>query len=212
MGRFVEKYIVPVIVPFVILAIIILIFSGIGELFLSLFQPGDTPDRLDRPELWTGITILLGIIAVMAFLSSRPKGALGPLEKQVAIGSRPLWADELPPVNVTALRGTPGTVADIDAGYTLYAGSGAIGRVLGILPGGSDYGKRFSGFLHAEGVGHASNELWIPFEAVSAVYPETHSAFLAIKGDETESFGWTSPPETITRGAPRHQSAADKLK
>ena len=160
----------------------------------------------------TLVFIALGIIALVAFLASRPKGSLGALEKQVAIGSRPLWSDDLPPVNATALRGTPGTIADIQAGYTLYAGSGAIARVLGILPGGSDYGKRFSGFLHAEGVGHAANELWIPFEAVSAVYPESQSAFLAIKGDETESFGWTSPPESITRGAPRHQSAADKVK
>jgi hypothetical protein len=212
MGKFSEKYIIPVVVPFVILAVIILVFSGIGELFLGLFQPGDTPDRLDRPELWTAIGILLAIIALMAFLSSRPKGALGPLEKQVAIGSRPLWADELLPVNRTALRGTPGTVADIEAGYTVYAGSGALARVLGILPGGTDYGKRFSGFLYTEGVGHAAKEMWIPFEAVTAVYPESHSVFLAIKGDEAESFGWTSPPETITRGTPRHQSSADKVK
>jgi hypothetical protein len=211
MGRFAEKYINPIILPFAILAVIILIFSGIGELFLALFQPGDS-DRLDRPELWAGVVILFGIIGLMAFLASRPAGTLGRLEEQVAIGSRPLWADELPPVNVTALRGTPGTVADIQAGYTLYAQSGAIGRVLGLLPGGSDYGKRFSGFLYAEGVGHASRELWIPYEAVTAVYPESQSVFLAIKGDETESFGWTTPPESITRGASRHQSAADKIK
>jgi hypothetical protein len=54
--------------------------------------------------------------------------------------------------------------------------------------------------------------MWIPFEAVTAVYPETQSAFLAIKGDEAESFGWTSPPESMTRGESRPASAADRVK
>ena len=36
--------------------------------------------------------------------------------------------------------------------------------------------------------------MWIPWEAVYAVYPETGSAFLAAKGDEIEHFGWNLPP------------------
>ncbi|MBA3275756.1 MAG: hypothetical protein H0T72_08175, partial [Chloroflexia bacterium] len=44
---------------------------------------------------------------------------------------------------------------------------------------------------------------WIPFEAVMSVYPETRSAFLAIKGDETEHFGWNVPPESVRRGPAR---------
>jgi hypothetical protein len=35
---------------------------------------------------------------------------------------------------------------------------------------------------------------------VLAVYPETNSVFLAIKGDETEHFGWNRPPEGLRRG------------
>ncbi len=212
MGKFFEKYINPFMLPFGILAVILLILAGIGELYLALFVPGDTTDRLDRPELWASIAILLGVIALIAFVATRPKGSLGPLEKDVMFGRHPLGSHELPPVDARAVRGTPGTVTDINAGYTLYAQSGALATVTGLLPGGSDYGKRFSGFMYAEGVGHAAKELWIPFEAVTAVYPETQSAFLAIKGDETEAFGWTSPPETITRGASKHQSAADRIK
>ena len=36
--------------------------------------------------------------------------------------------------------------------------------------------------------------MWIPIEAVSAVYPERSSAFLAIAGDEIEAYGWHNPP------------------
>lgn len=212
MSKFLDKYVVPVLLPLVLAVIIGAILMTIGETFLAVFQPGDTKDRIDRPELWVGVGILLVVIAAMAFLASRPKGALGPLDREVAIGSRPLGADQLPPVDKTRVRGRLGTVQDIEAGFTLYAQSGALARVIGLLPGGTDYGKRFSGFMHAEGLGHAAKELWIPFEAVTAVYPESRSVFLAIKGDETEAFGWTSPPESITRGAPKHQSAADRLK
>lgn len=212
MGRFFEKYINPFVLPFGLLAIILVVLAGVGELYLGIFVPGDTPDRLNRPELWTSIGILLGVIAIIAFVATRPKGSLGVLEKDVVVGSTPLWSDELPAVDATAIRGEPGTVSDINAGYTLYAQSGAIGQVLGLLPGGTDYGKRFSGFMHVEGIGHAAKQMWIPFEAVSAVYPETQSAFLAIKGDETEAFGWTSPPESMTRGEAKHKPAADRVK
>lgn len=211
MGKFLDRYIVPVLLPLVLLAVIGLVLSGIGESFLGVYQGGEK-DRLDRPELWIGIGILLGVIALMWFLVSRPKGALGVFDKQVAVGSQGLWDDQLPPVDSTRIRGQLGTVQDISAGYTLYAQSGALARVIGLLPGGTDYGKRFSGFMYAEGQGHTAKELWIPFEAVTAVYPETKSAFLAIKGDETEAFGWTSPPESMTRGSSRHQPPSDRIK
>lgn len=212
MGKIIERYIGPFLVPFVILGVILAVLVAVGELYLALFIPGDTPDRLNRPELWTSLGILLGVIAIIAFFATRPKGSLGPLEKDVVIGRKAMWSDEMPPVDARALRGTPGTTADLNAGYTLYAQSGAIGQVLGILPGGMDYGKRFSGFMHVEGMGHTAKQMWIPFEAVSAVYPESQSAFLAVKGDEAESFGWTSPPESMTRGEARHKSAADRIK
>lgn len=212
MGRIFEKYINPFVLPLGILVIILAVLAGVGEMYLALFVPGDTPDRLNRPELWTSIGILLGVIAIIAFVASRPKGSLGILEKEVMFGRKPLWSDELSPVDARALSGQPGTIGDLNAGYTLYAQSGAIGTVLGILPGGTDYGKRFSGFMHVEGMGHTAKQMWIPFEAVTAVYPESQSAFLAIKGDEAESFGWTSPPETMTRGESKHKSPTDRVK
>jgi hypothetical protein len=212
MGKNFEKYIGPFLLPIGLLVIVVGVLALVGEMYLAMFIPGDTPDRLNRPELWTSLGILLGVIAIIAFVSSRPKGSLGPLEKDVVIGRQPLWADELPPVDARAISGEPGTIDDLNAGYTLYAQSGTFGRVLGLLPGGTDYGKRFSGFMHVEGHGHAEKQMWIPFEAVTAVYPETQSAFLAIKGDEAESFGWTSPPESMTRGESRPASAADRVK
>src|SRR5690606_39189556 len=118
-----------------------------------------------------------------------------------------MWDDALPPVDSRARFGELGAAQDIAAGYTLYAASGALATVQGVLPGGVDYGRKFSGMLYATGVKSAAKELWIPLEAVTAVYPESHSAFLAIKGDETEALGWTAPPEGMTRGAKKHVSA-----
>lgn len=191
-----------------VIAIGILI-TLIGRSFISVYQGGN-PDRLDRPELWIGIGILVGVITIMGILSRQPEDA-GILGKEVAIGSTGMWDDALPPVDAAAKHGERGTTADIAEGYKLYAASGQLAVANGVLPGGSDFGRRYSGMIYAQGVKSASKELWIPFEAVTAVYPETRSAFLAINGDETEFLGWTSPPEGMTRGA-KKVSAADKIK
>jgi hypothetical protein len=201
-SRFRHRLIDPFVIPIVVIAITWFGLMTIGKTFLAAFEGGEV-DRIDRPELWIGVGIVVGIIALMGFLATRPRGTTGPLEKPVAIGSRPFFEEPLPPVDSRARTGTPGTAADITDGYTLYAQSGALAVVHGVLPGGSDYGKRFAGFLYAEGLAGASKELWIPIEAVTAVYPESRSAFLAIKGDETEHFGWNIPPETVRRGPSR---------
>jgi hypothetical protein len=101
--------------------------------------------------------------------------------------------------------GREGTVADIAEGYTLYARNGPLAKVLGTVPGSEEYGRRFSGYLYATGLYGASAQMWVPYEAVIAVYPETQSAFLSIKGDETEHFGWTTPPLSVSRKAPRSE-------
>ena len=61
------------------------------------------------------------------------------------------------------------------------------------------------GVLYAAGLHGANAELWIPVEAVWAVFPETQSAFLAAKGDEVEHFGWNLPPQSFRRDRPPHE-------
>jgi len=202
-GSLKQRWIDPFVMPILVVAVTVGLIAGMGESLLSIFEPGDTKDRLDRPELWYALVLSLVIIGGAGFLATRPKGTTGPLEKDVAIGSRPFFSDPLPPVDVLARAGTPGTVSDIGPGYTLYAQSGALAKVEGVLPGSQDWGKRFAGFFYAHGMHGASDELWIPFEAVMSVYPETKSAFLAIKGDETEHFGWNVPPESMRRAPAR---------
>lgn len=197
--RLIDPFVMPVIVILVLGAAII----TLGESLLTLFQPGDTKDRLDRPELWAALGLAVVVIGGCGFLATRPKGTTGPLENEVVIGKQPFFQDPLPPVSSRARTGEPGTVGDIAPGYTLYAQSGALAEVIGVLPGATDFGKKFAGFFYAKGMHGASNELWIPFEAVMSVYPETHSAFLSIKGDETEHFGWNVPPESVRRGPAR---------
>lgn len=210
MSKFRQQYLDSVVLPVGGLILIGVLITAIGTLFINTYQGGEK-DRLDRPELWIGIGILLGVIAIMGVLARMPEDS-GFLGKEVAIGGVGMWDDALPPVDSRARYGELGTASDIAEGFTLYAASGALATVQGVLPGGVDYGRKFSGMLYASGVKSASKELWIPFEAVTAVYPESRAAFLAIKGDETEALGWTAPPEGMTRGAKKHVSANDKVK
>lgn len=210
MNKFRQQYIDSVVLPVgTLIGIGILIYT-IGSVFINVYQGGEK-DRIDRPELWIGTGIVVGVIALMALLSRQPENA-GVLGKDVAIGDVGMWDDALPPVDPTAKYGELGSTADIAEGFTLYAASGALATVNGILPGGVDYGRRYSGMIYAEGVKSASKELWIPYEAVTAVYPESKAAFLAIRGDETEALGWTSPPEGMTRGSKKPIPASERVK
>lgn len=200
MGGYIKRHLIdPFIMPIIIIGLLAAVVIGVGETLLGLFQPGDTKDRLDRPELWFALGLSILVIFGLAFLFSRPKGALGPVDRDIAIGDRAIFDPPLPPVDELARSGARGTVGDIEEGYTLYAENGALAVVRGLLPGATDYGKRFNGFIYAHGLSGASDELWIPVEAVMSVYPETRSAFLAVKGDETEHFGWHVPPESLRR-------------
>jgi len=201
--RMKQRLIDPFVMPLIVVGVTVGLIVTMGETLLAMFQPGDTKDRLDRPELWGALVLALAIIGIAGFLATRPQGTTGPLERDVVIGGRPFFEEPLPPIEARARAGEPGRVADIEPGYTLYAQSGKLADVVGVLPGATDFGKRFAGFLYSKGVYGASEELWIPFEAVMSVYPETRSAFLAIKGDETEHFGWNVPPESVRRGPAR---------
>lgn len=218
MSLFTRKVVAPVIIAVGSFLLVIMMLSGFGELLLQLYVPGDTPDRLDRPELWTALGAAAVVIFGLGFWASRSGGDDGVLDRDVVIGKRsffPRRAGESEEEHegqqdMAALRaGERGTIGDIAEGYTLYAANGPLGVVDGVLGGGVDHGKTFSGFLYARGLRGASREMWVPFEAVTAVYPESKTAILSIRGDETEHFGWNTPPESIRRGPPRHDTSVD---
>ena len=83
-----------------------------------IFQPGDTKDRLDRPELWFALALGLAIIGVCGFIATRPQGTTGPLENDVVIGSRPFFEEPLPPVDVRARTGARG---NLEVGRAVHA-------------------------------------------------------------------------------------------
>ncbi|MEJ7839226.1 MAG: hypothetical protein WKF81_10435 [Thermomicrobiales bacterium] len=202
--RIKQKLIDPFVIPIVVIAVLIAVIITVGELLLSVVTEGTTKDRLDRPELWMAVGAMALIIFGFGFLASRPQSAMPMLNKPVLVGGDRAFFDPLrPPLDEQLRQGQLGGIDDIQPGFTLYAQSGALAKVLGVLPGGNDYGKQFAGFFYATGLFGASKELWVPFEAVLSVYPETKIAFLAIKGDETEHFGWNLPPESLRRGEPR---------
>jgi hypothetical protein len=186
-----------VIIITIVLAAVIII--TIGEMLLSLADPEATQDSINRPELLFALGLAALLLLALAFVANRPEGTTGRLEQPLAIGKEPFLTPPPPPPDIALRRGPVGTVDDIQPGYLLFARNGALARVLGKVPGSNEYGRRFSGYLYAQGVYGASDELWIPNEAVLAVYPETQAAFLAIKGDETEYFGWNKPPSNLAR-------------
>jgi hypothetical protein len=192
-SRLYRQIILPGVFPIGVIILTIALIVLIGETLLaSVNHPGR---EIERRELWVGTLAALAILGFAAVLVTRPKGSLGKLDEPLAIGKRPLLADPLPPVDVYARHGTPGTVEDIGPGYLLYARNGQIGVVREVLrdvPAEVRHLRR--GFLYAQGVHGANDQMWVPVEAVSAIYPETRTAFLAIAGDEIEAYGWQNPP------------------
>lgn len=190
----------PVVVPVLAFLLAAAIIIAIGETLLSLFD-ANFSSELARKELWFGTLLALAILAIGALIVMRnPTDRNGVLDREVVIGRKPMFAEPVSPLEARMRAGGKGFISDITEGYTLYARNGEFARVMGVVPGGSEGGRTFKGYIYAEGVRGASKELWIPVEAVLDVYPETHSAFLAIMGDETEAFGWNRPPLSFHRG------------
>lgn len=188
----------PVLFPVLAFLLAAFCIIAIGEILLNLFEPD--LGEFARKELWFGVIWAILIIAVAAVVAREPKGSKrGVLDHEVIVGRKPMFVDTGAPVAAGSRAGDKGSVRDIAEGYTLYARSGEFARVIGLLPGGSEVGRSFKGYIYAQGLRGASNELWIPVEAVLDVYPDTHSAFLAIMGDETEAFGWNKAPLSFNR-------------
>jgi hypothetical protein len=195
--KFFRQVILPGTFPIAVILLTIAFITGIGETLLHLVNTG-TDKEYKRPELWVATLFALAILGVCGFLATRPAGTLGKLDQPLAIGKRPLLSDPPPPVDVSARRGPIGSSDDIGAGYALYARNGQLGvarELLRDVP--SEVGHQRKGFIYAQGVFGANDQMWIPLEAVSAVYPETKSAFLAIAGDEIEAYGWQNPPASF---------------
>ncbi len=200
MGRYIAvRWVRPAIVGITAAAITGFGIFLIGHLLLR-FADHSVSQELERKELWIGLALTVGILAIAAFFATRPAGALGPLDKPVAIGKTPMAGElDLTPIPLSAKYGQEGTVADLAAGYTLYARNGGFAETIDIMKSVEDIGGIQRTLIYAKGLYGGQDELWIPIEAVSGVYPESRSAFLAIAGDEAETFGWNRPPVSFSR-------------
>jgi hypothetical protein len=200
-----RTWILPAVVPIGVIIVTGILVAGIGQLLLNieLENPGS---EIGRPELWVATIISILVLAVCGFIATRPAGSLGRWDEELAIGNRPMLAPPLPPPDMMARTGRVGTLADLRPGFTLYARNGALARVVEILPSAREpYGHLRKGLIYAQGLNGANDELWIPGEAVSVVYSETESGFLAIAGDEVEFLGWHRPPSSFRRTPPREE-------
>ncbi len=200
MARYVAvRWIRPALVAIIAVGITAGLIFSIGHLLLH-FSDHTITKELQRKELWVGLVLTVGILAVASFIATRPQGSLGRLDKQTAIGRSPM-AGELDrgPVPLSAKYGPEGSVADLTPGYTLYARNGAFAETIDVLKSVEDIGGMHRTLIYAKGLLGGQDALWIPIEAVSGVYPESKSAFLAIAGDEAETFGWNRPPASFSR-------------
>lgn len=185
------------------------IIVGIGTTLLGLHPhdivEGNLASEWLRPDLGTAIVAALAVLFGCALLA-RPHAEAGALDRAVVVGTKPFDAPPPPPLDLTLRQGPTGTVQNIAEGDTLYAQNGALARVIGILPGEDEYGRRRRGIIYASGLHGANDEMWIPVEAVMSVYPETRAVFLAAKGDEIEHFGWNRPPASFRRDQRLHEA------
>lgn len=202
---------------FILVALIVAaLIVGIGTLLLALY-PGHaegvhTPDlstmasEFIRPDLMTAFGLSLVVLFGGAILARQPRQPRR-FDQEIVIGEKSMFAPVAPPPTdlEATQRGPRGTWADIQPGFTLYAHNGPLANVVTLLPAEEEYGKSRRGLLYASGLYGANEEMWIPVEAVYAVFPETQSAFLAAKGDEIEHFGWNRPPESFRRGPGVHR-------
>ena len=214
MGGFARAFLRPAFVFILVAVVVAVLIVGIGQLLLALHPEigerevsgiASTVQEFVRPDLLTALGLSLVVLFAGAVMT-RPRSEPTTLDEPVAIGERPFFAPvEPPPIDEEATRrGPQGTWADIQPDFTLYARNGALAKVVALLPPEEEYGKSRRGILYASGLYGANDEMWIPLEAVYAVYPETGSAFLAAKGDEIEHFGWNRPPESFRRGPGVH--------
>ena len=201
-----RQLVLPLIVPAGIVLVLGLLITGIGMGLRSLFVEANFHREFHRTELYVAIAAAIVIILGAGFLATY-KGSLGPLDKPIAFGNRPMLAPLPTPIEIQALRGPSGTAQDIKPGFILYARNGALAQVVEMLPdvkGDTPYHR--AGFIYAKGLHGADDQLWIPVEAVAATYPETQTAILAIAGDETAAFGWNQPPAAFVNYARQHEN------
>lgn len=183
----------------------------IGTLLLTLhpsgIEQGNLASEWLRADLVAAMVIALVALFGCAWLA-RPASHPDALDAHRTIGKTDFSTPPPPPLAVVPAyrRGATGTVADIREGFTLYAQSGPLATVLGVLPGEEEYGRRRRGIIYATGRYGANEEMWIPVEAVMSVWPETKAVFLAAKGDEMEHFGWNRPPESFRRSPAGHSA------
>lgn len=200
MGRYIAvRWIRPILVAVIAAGITGTLIFAIGHLLLYSTNHEVTRE-LQRKELWVGLFLTVGILAVASFLATRPEGSLRRLDRHVAFGRAPM-SGSLEPIAMplSAKYGVEGSVDDLGPGYTLYARNGAFAETIDVLKSVEDVGGMHRTLIFAKGLLGAHNELWIPIEAVSVVYPESKSAFLAVAGDEAETFGWNRPPASFSR-------------
>lgn len=216
MGGFARAILRPAFMFILVAAIVAALIVGIGTALIALHPGGEegvrTPDlatmasEFVRPDLLAAFGLSLVVLFGGAILS-RPRKEPRRLDEPIVLGEKSIFAPVEPPVTdeEATRRGPLGTWSDIAPGYTLYARNGPLAEVVALLPAEEEYGKTRRGLLYASGLYGANDEMWIPIEAVYAVYPETSSAFLAAKGDEIEHFGWNRPPASFRRGQELHK-------
>ena len=149
----------PIIFPIVAFIIVAFFIVALGEILLNLFESGLR--EFERKELWFGVIWGLLVIGVAALLvrPSHVKGAKkGVLDKEVVIGHKSMFVDTVRRSPLAPARAS-GARCAISPRDTPCMPAAANSPKIGVLPGGTESGRSFRGYIYAQGVRGASNEL-----------------------------------------------------
>jgi len=192
-ANFGKLFLRPIILLVIVFAFVVGFVIGYGEWLLTVTDSSIDKDSFARREVWVAIISSAAIVVVAGLIAYSPPGRFAFLERSQLIGKEPIFAPPSPGPAAIARSGSTGSVAQVAAGYTLFAKDTPLAYVIGTVPGRRGQG----GYFYAAGFDGNARQIWIPVDAVADVYPDTRSAFLAMRGTDPAAYGWTTMPESV---------------
>lgn len=187
--NFGKLFLVPIIMVAIVVVIVGAFIIGYGEALLHVHDASIAETSFRRPEIWVAAVPSAIVVIGALVIAYSPAGWFGWLEKGMTVGRTPIFAPAGPNAAEQARQGTTGTVDQVAPGYTLFVGDDPLGQVIGQTPGN---------YLYATGFHGGPRQLWIPHDAIDAVYPDSRAAFVRSRGGAIPA-SWASMPANLRR-------------
>ena len=190
--NFGKLFLRPIIMVAIVVVIVAVVIIGYGEALWRAHEHNASiaESSFRRPEIWIAAVPSAVVVIGALIIAYSPAGWFGWLEKGMTIGRTPIFAPTNPNAAQEARHGATGTVDQVAAGYTLFVGDDPLGQVIGQAPGN---------YLYATGFQGGPRQLWIPHDAIDAVYPDSKAAFVRSRGGAIPA-SWATMPASLRHG------------